>query len=131
LLLDGGLPTLLSSTLGGEKTLLQKYTTDFVLSASACGRIQSPAGYLLSSFDRFGTYDAIQNSEGSNRPHVGWCTANTLTSFGGYLFSLSFGGIITADGSGSTAMGICGVSLGQAGSILFCNVKFFCLEMAP
>jgi hypothetical protein len=129
-----------SLVLGKDLTLdfnnlgpVAKYTTHVVLPATAVGGIQNPTGYLLSSFNRFWTYDAgSQNLSEVTTVMPDGCTANTNTSFGGHSFSVDFGGIIMSDASGANAMGVYGASVGQGGSVsYFAMFKFFCWGDGP
>jgi hypothetical protein len=129
-----------SLVLGKDLTLdfknlgpVAKYTTHVFLPTSAVGGIQNPAGYLLSSFNCYWTYDAeSQNLSEVTTVMPDGCTANTNTSFGGHAFSVNFGGIIMSDASGANAMGVYGVSVGQGGSVsYFAMFKFFCWGDGP
>ena len=60
------------------------------------------------------------------------CAYLTDDTFGGTSFFVDFGGIIMSDASGAKAMGVYGVSIGQAGSVsYFAMFKFFCWGDGP
>ena len=60
------------------------------------------------------------------------CAHLTDNTFGGTSFFVDFGGIIMSDASGANAMGVYGVSIGQAGSVsYFAMFKFFCWGDGP
>jgi hypothetical protein len=60
------------------------------------------------------------------------CAHLTDNQFGGISFSVNFGGIIMSDATGANAMGVYGVSVGQAGSVsYFAMFKFFCWGDGP
>lgn len=110
-----------------------KYTTHLILPSANRGTLADPAGYLLSSFNRFWTYDAqskVLHEVTAAMPDG--CASSDPTVFGGYSFSPDFGGIIMSDASGTNAMGIYGVSLSQGGSITyFAMWKFYCWGDGP
>lgn len=110
-----------------------QYSTHLVLPTPSHGTLAMPAGYLVSSFDRYWTYDApskILNEVSSAMPDA--CTASSTTSFGGYAFSPNSGGIIMSDASGANAMGIYGANKSQGGSVeYFAMWKFFCWGDGP
>jgi hypothetical protein len=129
-----------SVVLGKDLTLdfnnlgpVAKYTTHLILPTAAVGGIQNPAGYLLSSFNRYWTYDAGSKtlSEVTNAMPDG-CTANSNTAFGGYAFFVDFGGIVMSDASGANAMGVYAVGVGHGGSVSYLAIfKFFCWGDGP
>ena len=92
---------------------------------------QKLAGYLLSSFNRYWTYDAGSHTLAEVTAVMpDGCTANSNTSFGGYAFSADFGGVIMSDASNANAMGVYGISVGQGGSVSYLSMfKFFCWGM--
>jgi hypothetical protein len=110
-----------------------QYTTHMVLPTATFGGLANPAGYLVSSFNRFWTYDASSKTlEEVTTSMPDGCTASTVTSFGGHSFSPNFGGIIMSDASGANAMGIYGVDKSQGGSITYLAMwKFFCWGDGP
>jgi len=129
-----------SLVLGKDLTLnfqnlgsVAKYTTHLVIPAGTRGTLADPAGYLLSSFNRYWTYDARSKTlqeVTSAMPDA--CTVDTNTTFGGYAFFVDFGGIIMSDVSGTNAMGIHGVSIAQGGSLSYVAMwKFFCWGDGP
>ena len=105
-----------------------RYTTHVVIPATAQGGVQNPAGYLLSSFNRYWTYDAgLQKLSEVTGSMPDGCFHLTDNQFGGISFSVDFGGIIMSDASGTNAMGVYGVSVGHGGSVsYFAMFKFFC-----
>jgi hypothetical protein len=109
-----------------------QYTTHLTIPNATSGTLANPAGYLLSSFNRFWTYNAqskVLTEVTSIMPDG--CTA-LANSFGGYAFFADFGGIIMSDASGANAMGIYGVSLSQGGSqTYFAMWKFYCWGDGP
>jgi hypothetical protein len=129
-----------SLVLGKDLTLdfnnlgpVARYTTHLTLPSAAEGGIQNPVGYLLSSFDRYWTYDAGSQTltEVTNVIPDG-CTANSDTAFGGYAFFVDFGGIIMSDASGANAMGVYAVGVGHGGSVSYLAMfKFFCWGDGP
>ena len=129
-----------SLVLGKDLTLnfqnlgpVAQYTTHLVIPSTMQGTLADPAGYLLSSFNRFWIYDAQSKSlqEVTSAMPDG-CIANSLTSFGGYAFAPSFGGIIMSDASGANAMGIYGVSPSRGGSVSYLAMwKFYCWNDGP
>jgi len=121
--------TLNFQTLGA----VAKYTTHLTIPSATHGTLQDPAGYLLSSFNRFWTYDAQSKAlqEVTSAMPSG-CTANTITTFGGYAFFADFGGVIMSDASGTNAMGIYGVSAERGGSLTYLAMwKFYCWGDGP
>ena len=129
-----------SLVLGKDLTLdfnnlgpVARYTTHVVLPATAEGGVQNPAGYLLSSFNRYWTYDArLQRLSEVTGTMPDGCAHLTDNSFGGTSFFVDFGGIIMSDASGANAMGVYDVSIGQAGSVsYFAMFKFFCWGDGP
>ena len=127
-----------SLVLGKDLTLdfqnlgpVAKYTTHLVIPAASRATLADPAGYLLSSFNRYWTYDARSKTLSEVTLPDG-CPALTNNSFGGYALFVDFGGIIMSDASGTNAMGVYGVSIAQAGSIsYFAMWKFFCWGDGP
>ena len=110
-----------------------KYTSHLILPATSYGVFAMPAGYLNSNFNRYWTYDAKSKTliEITSAMPDG-CPALLNGSFGGYAFTVNFGGIIMADSAAATAMGIYGVSLSQGGSLsYFAMWKFFCWGDGP
>jgi hypothetical protein len=109
-----------------------QYTTHLVLPSATTGTLADPAGYLLSSFNRFWTYDALAKvlTEVTNAMPNG-CLAGP-NDFGGYAFFVDFGGIIMSDASGANAMGIYGVSASRGGSVSNLDMwKFDCWGDGP
>jgi hypothetical protein len=109
-----------------------KYTTHLVLPASTHGTLAMPAGYLVSSFNRYWTYDArSKNLAEVTAAMPDACTAGS-NNFGGYALFVDFGGIIMSDASGANAMGVYGVSLAQGGSVSYVAMwKFYCWGDGP
>lgn len=108
-----------------------QYTSHLVIPAATRGTLADPAGYLLSSFNRFWTYDAQSKTlhEVTNATPDG-CQNNV--NGGGYGFFPAFGGIIMSDASGANAMGVYGVSVSHGGSITyFIMWKFYCWGDGP
>ena len=108
---------------------MAKYTTHLILPSANRGTLADPAGYLLSSFNRFWTYDAQSKvlDEVTAAMPDGCASLSNPNVFGGYSFSPNFGGIIMSDASGANAMGIYGVSLSHGGSITyFAMWRFYC-----
>ena len=129
-----------SLVLGKDLTLdfnnlgpVARYTTHVVLPATAERGVQNPAGYLLSSFNRYWTYDAgLQKLSEVTGSMPDGCSHLTDNTFGGTSFFVDFGGIIMSDASGANAMGVYGVSIGQGGSVsYFAMFKFFCWGDGP
>ena len=129
-----------SMILGKDLTLnfnnlgsVAKYTTHLVLPAASHGTLAMPAGYLLSSFNRYWTYDARSKTlaEVSAAMPDG-CLSLNGSSFGGYSFFVNAGGIIMSDAAGVNAMGVYGVGVNQGGSVsYFAMWKFFCWGDGP
>jgi hypothetical protein len=125
-----------SLVLGKDLTLnfqnlgpVAKYTTHLILPSANRGTLADPAGYLLSSFNRFWTYDAQSKvlDEVTAAMPDGCASLSNPNVFGGYSFFPNFGGIIMSDASGANAMGIYGVSLSHGGSITyFAMWRFYC-----
>jgi hypothetical protein len=129
-----------SLVLGKDLTLnfqnlgpVAQYTTHLILPSATHGTLADPAGYLLSSFNRFWTYDAqAKTLQEVTSAMPDGCLVNTNTTFGGYAFFPDFGGIIMSDVSGANAMGIYGVSPSHGGSITdFAMWKFYCWGDGP
>jgi hypothetical protein len=72
-----------------------KYKSDLVLPHALFGVFAIPAGYLNSNFNRYWTYDAKSKVlvEVTSAMPDG-CPALLNDSFGGYTFTVNFGGII-------------------------------------
>jgi hypothetical protein len=127
-----------SLVLGKDLTLnfnnlgaVAKYTTHLVIPIASRGTLADPAGYLLSSFKRYWTYDARSKTLSEVTLPDG-CPALTNNSFGGYALFVDFGGIIMSDASGTNAMGVYGVSIAHGGSLsYFAMWKFFCWGDGP
>jgi hypothetical protein len=128
-----------SLVLGKDLTLnfqnlgpVAQYTTHLTIPNATRGTLANPAGYLLSSFNRFWTYDASSKAlqEVTSAMPNGCVDLNT--TFGGYAFFVNFGGIIMSDATGANAMGIYGVNLSQGGSqTYFAMWKFNCWGDGP
>ena len=129
-----------SLVLGKDLTLnfqnlgpVAQYTTHLTIPNATTATLADPAGYLLSSFNRFWTYNArskVLTEVTSVMPDG--CTALTNNSFGGYAFFADFGGIIMSDASGANAMGIYGVSVDRGGSVSNLDMwKFYCWGDGP
>lgn len=110
-----------------------KYTTHLVLPGAAQGTLAMPAGYLLSSFNRYWTYDAGSNAlKEVTASMPDGCLSLDGSSFGAYSFSVNAGGIIMSDAAGANAMGVYGVGVSQGGSVsYFAMWKFFCWGDGP
>jgi len=129
-----------SLVLGKDLTLnfnnlgaVAQYTTHLVIPIASRGTLADPAGYLLSSFNRYWTYDARSKTrqEVTNAMPDG-CLSLNGSSFGGYSFFVDSGGIIMSDASGTNAMGVYGVSIAHGGSLsYFAMWKFFCWGDGP
>lgn len=127
-----------SLVLGKDLTLnfqnlgpVAQYTSHLVLPAAAHGTLADPAGYLLSSFNRFWTYDAQSKTLQEVTSATPDGCLNDVNG-GGYPFSPAFGGTIMSDVSGANAMGIYGVSLSHSGSITYLAMwKFYCWGDGP
>ena len=83
-----------------------QYTTHLTIPNATHATLADPAGYLVSSFNRFWTYEAQSKvlTEVTTVMPDG-CTSLTDNSFGGYAFFADFGGIIMSDATGANAMG--------------------------
>jgi hypothetical protein len=129
-----------SLVLGKDLTLnfqnlgpVAQYTTHLTIPNATRATLADPAGYLLSSFNRFWTYDAqskVLTEVTSVMPDG--CASLTDNSFGGYAFFADFGGIIMSDATGANAMGVYGVNLAHGGSTTyFAMWKFYCWGDGP
>jgi hypothetical protein len=110
-----------------------KYTTHLVLPAATSGTLAMPAGYLVSSFNRYWTYDARSKSlvEVTSAMPDG-CPSLSNGSFGGYSYGVNAGGIMMSDVAGANAMGVYGLSTAQGGSVsYFAMWKYFCWGDGP
>jgi hypothetical protein len=130
-----------SLVLGKDLTLnfknlgpVAQYTTHLILPSETRGTLADPAGYLLSSFNRFWTYDAqskVLNEVTAAMPD-GCASLSNPNVFGGYAFFVDFGGIIMSDAAGTNAMGIYGVSAARGGSVSNLDMwKFYCWGDGP
>jgi len=81
-----------------------KYTSHLVLPKASFGTFAMPAGYLNSNFNRYWTYDAKSKTlvEVTSAMPDG-CPALRNGSFGGYSFTVNFGGIIMTDSSAAAS----------------------------